>query len=281
MTVRTTIGAVSDSLTQSERKLAATLLSNYPLKGLLNIQELAQEAGVSAASISRFTAKLGLDGYADMQRKLLEELNRGDVSPVDLHERSTRIKGSFLAGFLARASAQIECAGDAITDSQFDRITALLSDDRRQVFAMGGRISDTIARHLTFHLSQSREGIDHIPRDPEAWPACLLRMKQGDVVFLVDFRRYEPALERLAQAIADKRAKIVLLTDSWISPIKSNAAEVLAVPIETGTVWDSYAAALAIVEAIVARIAEMTWDETRERIELWDATRALTTETKT
>jgi DNA-binding MurR/RpiR family transcriptional regulator len=281
MTVRTTINAVSDSLTQSERKLAATLLSNYPFSGLLNIQELAQEAGVSAASISRFTTKLGLDGYADMQRKLLEELRRGDVSPVDLHERNTRIKGSFLAGFLARAAAQIESAGDAITDVQFDRITALLSDDRRQVFAMGGRISDTIARHLTFHLAQSREGIDHIPRDPETWPGYLLRMKPGDVVFLVDFRRYEPALERLSRAMAIKRVKIVLLTDSWLSPIKNDAAEVLAVPIETGTVWDSYAAALAIVEAIVARIAELTWNETRDRIEHWDATRALTTETKT
>ncbi|MGZ2258778.1 MurR/RpiR family transcriptional regulator [Roseobacter sp. A03A-229] len=276
-----TIGAVSDSLTQSERKLAATLLSNYPFKGLLNIQELAEEAGVSAASISRFTAKLGLDGYADMQRKLVEELRRGDVSPVDLHERSTRIRGSFLAGFLARAAAQIESAGDAITDGQFERITALLSDPRRQVFAMGGRISDTIARHLTFHLAQSREGIAHIARDPEAWPAYLLRMKPGDVVFMVDFRRYEPSLERLAEAMATKRVKIVLLTDSWISPIKGNAAEVLAVPIETGTVWDSYAAALAIVEAIVARIAELTWDQTRDRIEMWDATRALTTETNT
>lgn len=280
MTVRTTIDSVSDSLTQSERKLAATLLSNYPFKGLLNIQELAEEAGVSAASISRFTSKLGLDGYADMQRKLVEELRLGDVSPVDLHERSTRIRGSFLTGFLARAAAQIETAGDAITDGQFDRITALLSDPRRQVFAMGGRISDTIARHLTFHLSQSREGIDHIPRDPEAWPGYLLRMKPGDVVFLVDFRRYEPALEGLAKAMATKRVKIVLMTDSWISPIKGNAAEVLAVPIETGTVWDSYAAALAIVEALVARIAELTWDQTRDRIEMWDATRALTTETK-
>ncbi|WP_299681981.1 MurR/RpiR family transcriptional regulator [uncultured Roseobacter sp.] len=276
-----TIAAVSDNLTQSERKLAATLLSNYPFKGLLNIQELAEEAGVSAASISRFTTKLGLDGYADMQRKLVEELRRGDVSPVDLHERNTRIRGSFLAGFLARAAAQIESSGDAITDSQFERITALLSNPRRQVFAMGGRISDTIARHLTFHLAQSREGIAHIARDPEAWPASLLRMKPGDVVFMVDFRRYEPSLERLAQAMITKRVKIVLLTDSWISPIKGSAAEVLAVPIETGTIWDSYAAALAIVEAIVARIAELTWDQTRDRIEMWDATRALTMETKT
>ena len=116
-------------------------------------------------------------------------------------------------------------------------------------------------------------------RDIESWPGYLLRMRPGDVVFMVDFRRYEHALERLAQAMATKRVKIVLLTDSWISPIKRNAAEVLAVPIETGTVWDSYAAALAIVEAIVARIAELTWDETRERIEMWDATRTLTMET--
>lgn len=281
MTVRMTISAASENLTQSERKLAATLLSNYPFKGLLNIQELAEEAGVSAASISRFTTKLGLDGYADMQRRLLEELRSGDVSPVDLHDRSTRIEGSFLAGFLARAAAQIESAGDAITDGQFDRITALLSDPRRQAFAMGGRISDTIARHMTFHLAQSRENVQHIGRDPESWPVHLLRMKPGDVVFLVDFRRYEHALERLAHAMAQKRVKIVLLTDSWISPIKNHAAEVLAVPIETGTIWDSYAAALAIVEAIVARIAELTWDQTRERIEMWDATRALTTETKT
>jgi len=115
MTVRMTISAVSESLTQSERKLAATLLSNYPFKGLLNIQELAEEAGVSAASISRFTTKLGLDGYADMQRKLVDELRRGDLSPVDLHATSTQIKGSFLAGFLARAAAQIGSADDVNT----------------------------------------------------------------------------------------------------------------------------------------------------------------------
>ena len=281
MTVRNTIDSLSDSLTQSERKLAATLLSNYPYSGLLNIQELAEEAGVSAASISRFTGKLGFDGYADMQRRLVEELRRGNVSPVDLHNRNTRIDGSFLAGFLARAATQIETAGTAITEAQFDRITALLSDRKRQVFAMGGRISDTIARHLTFHLIQSRGGVEHLSRDPESWPGQILRMEPGDVVFLVDFRRYEAATERLARAITTRRVKIVLLTDSWISPIKNHAAEVLAVPIETGTVWDSYAAALAIVEAIVARIADLTWDDTRARIEDWDATRALTTEIET
>ncbi|MEY1557566.1 MurR/RpiR family transcriptional regulator [Yoonia sp. R2331] len=279
MTVKDMIERAAEHLTQSERKLVAALLSDYPFAGLLNIQELASEASVSAPSISRFTAKIGLSGYPEMQRLLLEELRSGEISPVDLHDSGKRIEGSYLAGFLSRAASQIESAGRAITDEQFNRITALLSDPKRQVFALGGRISDTIARHMTFHLDQSRVGVHHISRDPESWPGHILRMNAGDVVFLVDFRRYEPALARLAKAAATKRVKIVLLTDSWISPIKKNAAEVLAVPIETGTVWDSYAAALAIVEAIVASTAEVTWDGTRTRIESWDATRILTSET--
>ena len=279
MTIRSLIENNSENLTQSERKLVTTLLADYPFAGLLNIQELAKDAGVSAPSISRFTTKIGLSGYAEMQQMLLKELRSGDVSPVDLHKTRDQIKGSYLSGFLARAAAQIKSAGDAITDAQFDRITTLLSDPKRQIFALGGRISDTIARHMSFHLAQSREGVHHISRDLEAWPGYILRMQPGDVVFLVDFRRYEHSLTQIAEVAASRRVKIVLLTDSWISPIKGNAAEILAVPTETGTVWDSYAAALAIVEALVARTAEVTWEQTRKRIEAWDAVRALASET--
>ena len=106
-------------------------------------------------------------------------------------------------------------------------------------------------------------------------------MNPGDVVFLVDFRRYEPSIARLAEASASRRAQVVLLTDRWMSPAKRHAAEILAVPIETGTVWDSYVAALAVVEAIVSRVAEDTWDKTRCRIEDWDAARGLTSEART
>lgn len=281
MTVRGLIDQGSERLTQSERKLVAVLLSDYPFAGLLSIRELAEAAGVSPPSISRFTSKIGLSGYSEMQRLLLEELREGERSPVEIHDSGERIEGGFLPGFLGRAADQIQFAGDAITEGQFHRITALAADPKREVLALGGRISDTIARHLTFHLNQARPGVSHLPRDPEAWPEYLLRMNPGDVVFLVDFRRYEPSIARLAEASASRRAQVVLLTDRWMSPAKRHAAEILAVPIETGTVWDSYVAALAVVEAIVSRVAEDTWDRTRSRIEDWDAARGLTSEART
>lgn len=278
MTVRNLISKGSDRLTHSERKLVAALLSDYPFAGLLSIRELAEVANVSPPSVSRFTSKIGLSSYNEMQRRLLEELREGERSPVELHDFGERIEGGYLQGFLGRAAEKIQFAGDAITEGQFHRVVTLFTDPKREIFALGGRISDTIALHLTFHLKQARSGVLHLPRDPESWPEYLLRMNPGDVIFLVDFRRYESNIARLAEISASRRVQVVLLTDKWMSPAKRHATEILAVPIETGTIWDSYVAALATVEAIVSCVAEDTWRKTRNRITEWDAVRNLASE---
>ena len=279
MLVRDQIKKKSKSMTQSERKLATALLSDYPYAGLISIHELADRADVSPPSISRFVTKIGLSGYQEMQRRLIRELKGGDKSPLDLHEASQRIESDYLAEFTMRAAEHMRVAAEAITEGQFNRITELLSDPKRDIYALGGRISDTIATHLSFHLRQARMGVFHIPRDPESWPEYLLRMKPGDIFFLADFRRYQPNLSQLAkQADIERKAQVILMTDKWLSPVNRYASEVLAVPIDTGTIWDSYSAALAVTEALVTRVAEENWDNTKARIEAWDIARQNSTE---
>ncbi|MEM9140152.1 MAG: MurR/RpiR family transcriptional regulator, partial [Pseudomonadota bacterium] len=225
-------------------------------------------------SDSRFVVKVGLTGYADMQRHLLSELRHGTLSPVEIHEASGAIETGYLTEFLSRTAAQVKSAATAITEAQFDRICALMGDRKRGLYMIGGRVSDNLARHLAFHLGQARPSVFHLPRDPETWPEYLLRMKPGDVFLAFDFRRYEAKLATLAQKAArDRKAQVVVVTDKWLSPINRTAAEVLAVPIETGTIWDSYAAAMAVTEAIAARVANEDWEKVRERIEAWDAAR--------
>jgi DNA-binding MurR/RpiR family transcriptional regulator len=90
----------------------------------------------------------------------------------------------------------------------------------------------------------------------------------------VDFRRYQANLERLARtSVREGGARVVLVTDKWISPVASHASEILAVPIDNGTFWDSYAGALSVMEALMTRIAENDWDDARKRIETWDKVR--------
>ena len=275
MLIRDRIEANAERMTASERKLAATLLADYPYNGLNSIQKLAEHAEVSPPSISRFVAKIGLPGYQEFQDQLMTELKEGQRSPVDVHQRGRTIKGGYLSDFMSRVTSQMSVSADAITESQFDRICELLVNPKNDVYVLGGRISNTIAQHISFHLRQSRSGVYHLPDNSEEWPEYLLRMKQGDVLFLVDFRRYQSALEDLAsKAVERVGAKVILMTDKWMSPISSHAAEILPVHIESGTLWDTYAPALSIAEAIVTRIAEDNFDATSARIEAWDALRA-------
>ena len=44
-------------------------------------------------------------------------------------------------------------------------------------------------------------------------------------------------------------------------------------PIESGTAWDSYCAAIAVTEAIITRVADQDWDATQNRIKDWDSLR--------
>ena len=96
MLIRDQIEKNSGTLTQSERKLASALLSDYPFAGLITIQELAERAEVSPPSISRFVTKIGLSGYQEMQRRLIRELKGGDNSPLELHETGRRIEEDIL-----------------------------------------------------------------------------------------------------------------------------------------------------------------------------------------
>ena len=274
VSVRQRIATTAAKLTASERKLAAAILSDYPYAGLETIQDLAGRAEVSAPSISRFVAKIGLSGYPDFQRRLIAELKEGTRSPVEVHGAGRSVDGGYLGDFIARATAQMAVSNEAITENQFQRICDLLGDPKHDVYMLGGRVTDTIARYLSFHLRQARGGVFNLPGDTETWPEYLLRMRPGDVLFLIDFRRYQASLESLARtASAERGARVVLMTDTWLSPIARHAAEVMPVGIASGTLWDTYTPALAVAEAVATRIAEASWDQTKARIEAWDSVR--------
>lgn len=274
MQVRDRIAKVSAGLTVTERRLSAAILVDYPFAGLEPIQEIARKINISPPTISRFVTKLGFHGFQDFQRSLISELKEGRRSPVDLRRTAKPVDGDYLQSFLGRAVKIIEKTAMTIPEAQFERICALLSDRRRAVYVIGGRMSDTIASYMSRHLRQVRAKVYHLPTDPETWPEYLLRMKPRDILFIADFRRYQKNLEQLAErAVQRRKVLAILLTDRWLSPVARHAKEVLAVPIESDTLWDSYSGAFTVIEAAVTRIAESDWSAVKARIEDWDSLR--------
>ncbi|MEZ5825487.1 MAG: MurR/RpiR family transcriptional regulator [Geminicoccaceae bacterium] len=274
MRIRDRIEQRAERLTPSERQLASVLIADYPFAGLAPIQKLSGRAKVSPPSISRFVAKLGFSGFQDFQQALVQELKEGDRSPIELGRSRRPIDETApLASYLALVDALNTEMCESLPAERFDRICTLLGDPRRRIGMIGGRMSDSIAVFFARHLAQVRENVVHIPADSESWPDHLLRLRPRDVVVIFDFRRYQPGLARLAAAVRSRKAQTVVITDQWVSPAARGASELVAVPIASGTVWDSYVPAFALVEAMMVRLAERNWEGSKDRIAAWDAMR--------
>lgn len=276
MTVQDRVRTNLPDLTAGQTKLANALLADYPFAGLQPIQQLAEATGVSPPSISRFVSRLGFTGFNDFQHSLIVELREGSRSPRDLRTLSGGdTSPCFLDNYAQRIGDLLHRLPETVTQQQLDSVAALLADPGRDIYLRGGRISDALARFLSLHLRQLRPNITHLADDCELWPDTVMRMRRRDVAVLFDFRRYQPALERLAETItAERRAQVVLITDKWRSPAARHCSHVIALPIESGTAWDTAAAALLLIEALIVTVSEADWHSTETRIADWDAMRA-------
>lgn len=268
--LRDVMTARAKDFTRTERHLHSVLMADYPFSALKPIQELSDLSNVSAPTISRFVGKLGYGGFQGFQQAALEDLRGAKSSPIELrHDRPGRDDDP-VQSYFGSTIALIEELGRRFPRDQFDRCVEMLGDPKNRVFVIGGRMSDTLAGFFLRHLRQIRADAHHVPRDTEAWPDDLLRMRSRDVVVILDFRRYDPALADFAAKVRGRKARTIVMTDTWISPAARGAHELICVPTESGTLWDSYAAAFVLLEALLVPLAERDWDRTKSRIEEWD-----------
>ena len=268
-TVAERLRQMSGELTATERKLMSTLFANYPMAGLVSITEFAREADVSTPSVLRLAKKLGFAGFPSFQEELRIELSAQLQNPIAKHDRwsveapDTHILNRFASAAMENLSNSLKL----MDHRAFDATVALLADHKRKIHIGGGRITHSIAAYLTTHLQMARPGVVLIPPTQSFWPQHLLDIGRHDVMVLFDIRRYDARMLEFAAAAKQRGARIVLITDQWISPIAKHAAQCLPLRIEAPSSWDSNIVQLFVAEALVAAAVNASWRATEARIQ--------------
>jgi DNA-binding MurR/RpiR family transcriptional regulator len=272
-TVAERLRLMSGDLTAAERKLMATLFANYPMAGLGSITDFAREAEVSTPSVLRLAKKLGFPGFPALQEELRSELSAQLQNPIAKHERwaadapDTHILNKFATAAMENLSGSLKL----MDHRAFDAVVALLADRKRQIHIAGGRITGAIAGYLATHLQMARPGVGLLPAAQSLWPQYLLDVGGQDVLVLFDIRRYDARMLDLAVSARERGAKVVLITDQWISPIARLAVHSLPLRIEAPSSWDSNIVPLFVAEALVAATVNASWRETEARIAVLEA----------
>lgn len=266
--LRDLIKEKQDQLTAAERTLTATLLDDSLVSGLQSITKLAEDASVSTPTIIRLARKLGFDGFPALQNAIREEVAarmKQPLAKLDAWDGDSA-RDHIVSRFAVAVSQNINRTLDRLDLAEFDRVATLLSDPKRHMFLLGGRISRSNAHYFFNHLQIIRPNVSLLDSSPSVWPQSLLDMNAQSVLVIFDIRRYEKELERLAVLAAQQGASIVLFTDQWGSPIEKHAAHTFRTMVEAPSSWDSTLGITFLIEALIADIQSRSADTSAGRI---------------
>lgn len=271
--IETEIHLAMGRLTGAEARAARALLNDYPTLGLAPAAEFAAQSHTSAATVLRFVSQLGFASYSDFQKQLRQELSERIKSPLDRPHRDSAGHGSeFLRRFAARLHANLEETIAQLPQSDFDAACTAIAS-ARTVHLIGGRFTDAIATYLAAHLRVLRPGVRKLDESAAGRSDQLLDIAARDVVLVFDMRRYDDELTEFARVAKSQGAKVLLITDPWISPVSRFARHVLPCRIDVGATWDSNTALFAVSEAIIARVSELLWETAEIRVQAKEARR--------
>jgi DNA-binding MurR/RpiR family transcriptional regulator len=260
-------------LSPSERRVARALLSGPPTIGLESSVRLARHAGVSGPTVSRFIAQLGYANYGAFQHALREEIAARVMSPVEVyrHHEVTRGSGDLLSASGATMGEAVTRSVQELSPDDFQRATSLLADHSRQVLTAGGWFSYLLAAYLAAILRQIRPQVRAVPPVASERAAAVADIGKKDVVVVFDFRRYERDTLELARAARATSARIVLLTDPWLSPVAEIADAVLPAQVTGPSPFESLTPTLAVVETLITAVAGTLGEDGSRRLERYGA----------
>jgi DNA-binding MurR/RpiR family transcriptional regulator len=269
--IRDEIFARMEELSPAEKKVARSLLANYPAAGLASAATLAKAAGTSTPTVLRLIARLGIGGYPEFQQQLRQEVTEQLSSPVSraAHRLQSDADASLFERTVAQRAELVERLVDSVPPSEFDAAVRLLATPCRQVVVSGGYFSRYVARILTMQLNQLVPGVSFAaePLGPDL--GAYLELGKDGAAVIFDLRRYELPAKRIAALAKARGATVVVITDEGLSPAADDADVVLPVAVE-GTPFDSFAALLVLVEILVEAVFQRVGRAGLERMAEWE-----------
>jgi len=260
--------------TPSEARLVAYITRSYPQSLLSPAISIAKELGISPSTVVRLFPKLGYGSFLDAQiearreiaLKLSSPAERADVGLLDDSLVNT-LDASINTDLsnITRSREELDVAAyTAIVD-------CLCRKDRGTIYVAGAKNSYAIAVYLHTHLNMCLPNVELLRLDGALQADQLLWAGPKDIMLIVSVRRYARATLHAARHFRQLGAKILTITDNASAPVAELADHGLLFRIAAVSPFDSFTAAVALSNAIVAGVASRRHNDVRRTLQQADA----------
>lgn len=213
MSVLNKISALREKFPPAEQSLADFILANPGLIRDMPSQTLAQAAGISQASVVRFTQKLGFKGYPDFKFAISDSLHLlTPVKPAKLHgEISLDDSFNIMAKKLLASKIDILTKTHAINHQQeFEKAAALLCKAKR-ILVCGKGASALVAKDFSFKL-QKLGMAAHAELDSHIQLANIANYDKEDLLFVLSESGETAEIVAVTSQAAANKVNIISVT---------------------------------------------------------------------
>lgn len=265
-TIQEAITAAYDQLPPGERRLADAILARLNHLASYSATELAAAAGVSKATAARFFRRMGYQSFGHARRNARAEAHLASplyaLAGVNPKEPVSDALSRHVAADLKNLSETFRQPQVATTLAQAVKLVAAAP----RVHVLGMRNGQFIAAHATYLLAQLRPDCASLPGAGMTLAEDLVSLGRGDVLLVADFRRRSSLLPAYVEAARAAGAKLVFLASPGMPPLARKGDVVLACQTDGASIFDSYVAAVSLVNHLCAAVATALGKASRKRL---------------
>jgi DNA-binding MurR/RpiR family transcriptional regulator len=264
-------------------QLVADLLLDFPGRlATHSATEIASLARSSQAAVTRCIRRLGYRDFAQAKREAREAQRWGSPLYLDA-DSAERVasRGSSRPGRRPGAGGERRAALDAhfAADAQLlVRTREALSDadlaaaaqsiaSARRVVVLGYRNSHVLAAYARSQIDLLRAGVELAPRAGETLAEVLVGLGPQDVVIAIGFRRRVPSFVHALRVAHQSGARTLLVTDPGGALGSQPATWTLSCHCRGASLFDSYVAAMSVLNYLGALVASLLGESARKRLQ--------------
>ncbi|WP_064446926.1 MurR/RpiR family transcriptional regulator [Micromonospora sp. NBRC 110037] len=255
-------------LTPTQRRIAHCLVRHAGAAAYLSAAEVAELAGVSQPSVTRFAMALGHDGYPALRRRL-RELGARDGADQDRAGNALQRAVHAERDNLDRLAAQL---ADADRVAEVGRLLAA----SRPLPVLGLRAAAPLAAYFAYFAAKVHPDVRVFDDGGSMLVDRLDQAVAAGATAMLAFvlpRYPRETLEALREA-RDAGLTVVAITDSPVSPATEHAQVVLPAAVGADLVFDLHTAPMTLAMVVLQAICDAAPAETQDRLEAFESSAA-------
>jgi DNA-binding MurR/RpiR family transcriptional regulator len=251
-----------DAMSKSYQRIAVYLTQNPNDVAVHSVHAIAERCGVHASNVVRFAQALGYDGFKTLQSLFQKRLStaapgfeaRVKALESELGARKDRSEGGFLRDLIVRDIASLQDLLADVSEADLKKAVTLL-EKAEVIYLLGQLRSSPVADLLRYVLTML--GKRCVLLDPSGGLATHMArdIRKTDLLFAISFRFYATEVVNIVNETASRKAPIVAISDSTLSPIAKAATVLFAVPEHEYTFSRSLAAPMCLAQALTVALA--------------------------